>query len=97
MEEMQKNEVKLRDEMTINIDKKTAAESILLRSWVSTLIEDKLTGEIRLTRNWTTQQINKAKEWFHVPGIITAPTNTNLPATYPSYNIFIKEMVTKMQ
>jgi|694.fasta_scaffold136226_2 hypothetical protein len=82
--------------MIVNIDKKTAGESNLLRTWVSTLVEDKLNGEIRSTRTWTAQQINKAKEWFHVPGIITSPTNTNLPAAYPSYEVFVKSIVTKM-
>lgn len=31
-----------------------------------------------------------------MPGIITAPTNTNLPAVYPSYDVFIKSMVANM-
>ena len=36
------------------------------------------------------------KEWFHVPGIIGAPTNTGLAPTYGSYLVFIKELTNKL-
>jgi hypothetical protein len=59
------------------------------------MVDEKVTHESRSTKSWTTGQINKVKEWFHVPGVIAAPAADNTPATYPNYLKFIKETARK--
>ena len=59
------------------------------------MVDEKVTHESRSIKSWTTGQINKVKEWFHVPGVIAAPAADNTPATYPNYLKFIKETARK--
>ena len=85
--------MRLKDDLNIQIDKKTQAESVLIKSWVAHSLETKLNAEIRSTKNWTSQQIKNVRDWFHVPGVIGSKTNTGLDPTYESYTVYIKEMV----
>ena len=56
----------------IRIDSKTAAEKELMQQWVNHMLDEKVSTETRLTKNWATSQINKMREILYVPGVIAA-------------------------
>lgn len=81
----------------IRIDSKTAAEKELMQQWVNHMLDEKVSTETRLTKNWATKQINKMREILYVPGVITALGPGGTQATYPTYMEFVKEIDSKME
>jgi hypothetical protein len=87
----------LLDELVIRIDSKTAAEKELMQQWVNHMLDEKVSTETRLTKNWATTQINKMREILYVPGVIAALGPGGTQATYPTYMAFVREIDSKME
>lgn len=85
------------DELVIRIDNKTAAEKELMQQWVNHMLDERISNEIRLTRNWATTQINKIREILYVPGVIAALGPGGSQATYPTYMAFVRDVDSKME
>jgi hypothetical protein len=81
----------------IRIDSKTAAEKELMQQWVNHMLDEKVSTETRLTKNWATNQINKMREILYVPGVIAALGPGGTQATYPTYMAFVREIDSKME